>query len=312
MDQSNGPDAAKTETPTVIGSPSSFWLYSEATGYDLTHPKEPTSDLVQPRLRIETSTTESNTPSPAITLDPAKTALVIIDMQNFFLSPAFNRKIDGPGHAAMNQLVKHAIPAARKACVRILWVNWGLTEKEVQEMPSSILRTFGAVRGEGGKDGSVYVGLGEETGERGEHGNTVDGGQLLMRETWNAGLYGPLQKIYEEGRKLDDTKRPDVWIHKNRMSALWGERTELEAFLEKEGIKSLFFTGVNTDQCVGGTLQDAFSKGYDCVLLTDGAGTSSPGFAQECIELNARKSWGFLATCEGLAKGVEEMDQKKA
>ena len=71
----------------------------------------------------------------------------------------------------------------------------------------------------------------------------------------------------------------DVWVHKNRMSALWGAGTELEMFLEKEGIRTLLLTGVNTDQCVGGTLQDAFSKGYDCVLLGDGAGTSSPAHA---------------------------------
>jgi nicotinamidase-related amidase len=101
-----------------------------------------------------------------------------------------------------------------------------------------------------------------------------------------------------------------VWVHKNRMSALWGGRTELEEFLEREGLRSLLFTGVNTDQCVGGTLQDAFSKGYDCVLLGDGAGTSSPEFAQRCMEYNAQKSWGFMASCEEFAKGVDEMEGK--
>jgi nicotinamidase-related amidase len=114
-----------------------------------------------------------------------------------------------------------------------------------------------------------------------------------------------LSRIYEEGRKKED--KGDVWIHKNRMSGLWGVSTELEVFLEQEGIKTLLFTGVNTDQCVGGTLQDGFSKGYDCVLLKDGAGTSSPNFARECVEYNAQKSWGFVASCEGFARGVEEM-----
>jgi nicotinamidase-related amidase len=136
----------------------------------------------------------------------------------------------------------------------------------------------------------------------------VEAGGLLMRGAWNSGLYGELNDVYEEGKRLDS--KPDVWIHKNRMSALWGGRTELETFLEEEGIRSLLFTGVNTDQCVGGTLQDGFSKGYDCVLLGDGAGTSSPSFAQECMEYNAQKSWGFMSSCEGFAKGVEEMISK--
>lgn len=178
-------------------------------------------------------------------------------------------------------------------------------------MPTSMLRTFGAVGAEGsGKDGSVYVGLGGATGLRDDgKGGEVDAGGLLMRGAWNSGLYGELDDIYEEGRKLEG--KPDVWVHKNRMSALWGGRTELEGFLEEEGIRSLLFTGVNTDQCVGGTLQDAFSKGYDCVLLSDGAGTSSPGFAQECMEYNAQKSWGFVASCEGVSKGVEEMKERE-
>jgi nicotinamidase-related amidase len=129
---------------------------------------------------------------------------------------------------------------------------------------------------------------------------------LLMRDQWNAGLYGPLVGVYEEGRELEGG-REDVWIHKNRMSALWADKTTLGEFLEQQGIRSLLFSGVNTDQCVGGTLQDAFSKGYDCVLLEDAAGTSSPGFAQEGIEYNARKSWGFATSCGEFAKGVEEM-----
>lgn len=210
----------------------------------------------------------------------------------------------------MDQLIEHAIRAARKAGVRVVWANWGLTEEEVESMPASMLRTFGAVGAESGKDGSVYVGLGGDCGMRGDGtGGEVDAGGLLMRGAWNSGLYGELDAIYEEGRRLET--KPDVWIHKNRMSGLWGARTELEEFLEKEGLRSLLFTGVNTDQCVGGTLQDAFSKGYDCVLLGDGAGTSSPEFAQDCMEYNAQKSWGFMASCEGFAKGVEEMGLKK-
>jgi nicotinamidase-related amidase len=210
----------------------------------------------------------------------------------------------------MDQLIEHAIPAARKAGVRVVWVNWGLTEEEVESMPASMLRTFGAVGKEDGKDGSVYVGLGGDCGARDdERGGEVEAGGLLMRGAWNSGLYGPLDGVYQEGRKLD--VKPDVWIHKNRMSALWGGRTELEEFLEREGLRTLLFTGVNTDQCVGGTLQDAFSKGYDCVLLGDGAGTSSPEFAQRCMEYNAQKSWGFMTSCEEFAKGVEDMVGKE-
>ncbi|KAF2730663.1 Isochorismatase hydrolase [Polyplosphaeria fusca] len=269
--------------------------------------------------------------------DPSKSALIIIDMQNFFLSPAFGRS-EGAGHLAARNLQSHVIPAARKAGIKVLWVNWGLTQKEVEEMPPAVSRAFGfwAVDGEelegvgfgdggersfgvdkfgekrfqgghalleNGLGGAVYKGLGSECGTVEVGGKIVEAGKLLMRDTWNAALYSPLGELYEEGTKLE--KNPDVWIHKNRMSAMWGTKPLLEEFLESEGIRTLFFTGVNTDQCVGGTFTDCFSKGYDCVLLSDGCGTTSPDFAQQCFEFNAAKTFGFCLSCEDFARGID-------
>lgn len=73
------------------------------------------------------------------------------------------------------------------------------------------------------------------------------------------------------------------------------------------GITTLLFAGVNTDQCVSGSLQDAFTRGYDCVLVRDGCGTTSPKAATEAIEFNCARTCWFVADCEGLKQGVEEM-----
>ena len=301
-----------------------FWLFDSSTGFDLTHPESPSAPPITPRVTLQTTTTP-------ITVDPAKTALVIIDMQNFFLSSAMGRG-RGAGHEALDQLVEHAVPAARKAGIRIIWLNWGLTTDEVKNMPPSHTRAFGfkATMGdqvvpvdkngntqfqggdklvEHGKAGRKYIGLGSPMGTvpDPDSGKEIDAGNLLMRDQWNSALMPPLDKMYEEGKKLET--RPDVWIHKNRMSGMWGATTACQEFLESEGIKTLLFTGVNTDQCVGGTYQDSFSKGYDCVLLNDGCGTTSPNFAQQCLEWNAGNTWGFLTTCKALADGVERMQK---
>ncbi|KAK5743140.1 hypothetical protein LTR17_002901 [Elasticomyces elasticus] len=328
---------AKHHRAVIGGSEKNFWLYSSKTGFDLTHPSKPSSPAVTPNVTIKTTTTP-------ITVDPAKSALVIIDMQNFFLSPAFGRT-KGAGHAALDQLVQHAIPAARKAGIRVIWLNWGLTEEEIENMPPAVTRAFGfdvvddlegvldghvfKVKGGGsavdkhggldhkgghtvledGKKGRKYKGLGSECGvvEDPETGKEIDAGKLLTRDAWNSALMMPLDKMYEEGAKLES--RPDVWQHKNRMSGMSGARTECEDFLEKEGIRTLFFTGVNTDQCVGGTLTDSFSKGYDCILLRDGSGTTSPEYAQQCFDFNAGNTFGFNTTCKALADGVEAMSK---
>lgn len=219
--------------------------------------------------------------------------------------------------------------------MRVVWVNWGLTEKDIEEMPPAISRAFGfeacidleeGERGkegesigvdkhgnfqhiggdillENGENGVLFRGLGSSCGiVTGSDGKKTNAGGLLMKDSWNAALFPPLDKIFAEGAGMK--KNPDVLVDKNRMSGLWGGSTPLDVFLVKEGIRTLLMTGVNTDQCVGGTFMDAFSKGYDCILLSDGAATTSPGFAQECFEFNAANTFGFAMGCEDFARGV--------
>jgi len=270
-----------------------------------------------------------NTTTALVTISPTKSALVVVDMQNFFLSEALGRK-RGAGHTACENLVKYAIPAARKAGMRIVWLNWGLNEEDVEVMPPAVKRAFGFLsipaQEEFEKDftaglhsmtvdkfGEENVGykmlvLGANGGKvESKNGQKVEVGRLLMRDTWNAALYPPLDSKYEEGKRIEG--KPDVWIHKNRMSGMWGASTPMQEYLVKSGIQTLLFAGVNTDQCVGGTLTDAFSNGYDCILLSDGCGTTSPNFAQQCYEYNAAKTFGFCTSCKEFAHGVENMTE---
>jgi len=329
----------------VIGKYPNHWLYSSSPpNFDLTRPPPPDYVLPSPKSSITLSTTTTE-----VTISAPKTALVIIDMQNFFLSTYLGRPIDGAGNKAAEKLLGTAIPFARRAEIQIIWLNWGLTDDEIEDMPPSTRRAFGfeaALEKEGkkkalpaidahgvnqaaveyyhqdnnetleeeltenGKPKRIYQGLGSEIGPVTiEGGKTVDTGRLLMRDTWNAALPPALDKAYEEGRGLKT--KPDVWIHKNRMSGLWGSGTACTEYLEKENIRTLLFAGVNTDQCVGGSLQDAFTKGWDCILLKDACGTTSPTFASECVEFNTARTWGFVTDCDGLAEGVQGMFEAK-
>ncbi|EJD55267.1 hypothetical protein AURDEDRAFT_50090 [Auricularia subglabra TFB-10046 SS5] len=117
--------------------------------------------------------------------------------------------------------------------------NWGIAPAELETLPPSLLRGFSR---------SSRGGFGTDMGN--------NHGRLLMRGEWNAQLYGPLQEAYEEGRD----KGTDVWIHKNRISGLWGPGGPCEVFLQEKGIRTLLFAGVNADQCINGTLVDASFK----------------------------------------------------
>ena len=175
-------------------------------------------------------------------------------------------------------------------------VNQGVAEELTKKkQQTNVVETSG-------RDARIYKGLGREIGSLElEDGRTIQGGKLMMRDQWNSDLTPELRAAYEQGLHASP---PDVWIHKNRMSGLWGDKTLCTEFLEREGIRTLLFAGVNTDQCVGGSLQDAFTKGWDCVLLSDGAATTSPPSSQESIEFNCARTWGFCLSCEDFAKGI--------
>jgi hypothetical protein len=82
-----------------------------------------------------------------------------------------------------------------------------------------------------GKDARIYKGLRSEVGQiRLEDGSTIQGGNLLMRDRWNSDVVPLPKAAYEGGLKANP---PDVWIHKNRMSGLWGDKMLCTEFLEK-------------------------------------------------------------------------------
>ncbi|KAH9898342.1 Isochorismatase hydrolase [Cubamyces lactineus] len=199
-----------------------------------------------------------------------RSALLVLDMQNYFLHPDI--RAHPSGLACVSQLTK-LVPALRAKDVKIIWVNWGLTEHELTTIPPSLVRCF-------------------SKGSRGGIGAPLPGdfGRLLMRGEYNTQLYGPLQTMYEEGKRAGT----DIWIHKNRMGALWGSQTALDLYLQEQGITTLFFTGINADQCVLGTLSDAYSKGYDCIVVDDCIATKSPAGGLENVLFNANVLYGFV------------------
>ncbi|KAL8934361.1 MAG: hypothetical protein Q9216_005948 [Gyalolechia sp. 2 TL-2023] len=246
-------NAISTSKRTVIGGADNFWLFHEKLGFDLTHPSSPESAPIYPRLTLQTSKTP-------VTLAPQKTAVVVIDMQNLFLSPAMGRE-KGPGHAAEQALLEKCIPAARKAHIRILWLTWGIREEGLRSVPPMFFRNFGLTFQPESNNSAESTssspeqkwrpqkgGIGKPVGKVTlEDGTSIDGGRLLMKDQWNTGLHGGLVSAFEQGMKLTPA---DARFHKETHSGFWGGNTEFAEYIHREGLTTLLFAGVNTDQCV--------------------------------------------------------------
>lgn len=264
--------------PTEYGNAETFWVEYPNGLLDLTRSTHlpavgGSSDAQVPPLD-KAKHLEVPVDGGTIRIDKSKSAFVVVDMQNFFLHP--DLRAHPKGLACVDPTLK-VVHALRKQGVRIIWVNWGLTDHELKTIPPSLIRGF-KIKGRGGFGAELPGGF----------------GRLLMRDAKNSELYGPLQDAYVDGQAAGT----DVWIHKNRMSGIWGHQSALDLYLQEEGITSLFFGGVNADQCVLGTLVDAYYKGYDCILVEDTVATTSPEGGYENVVFNAGNAYGFVTSSD--------------
>ncbi|KAI6828261.1 Pre-mRNA-splicing factor [Hortaea werneckii] len=215
-------------------------------------------------------------------IEPDRTALVIVDMQNFFLHPQLSPAAD-KGRAAVQPTLS-MIDTFRTNEIKVLWVQWGIDNYDLLTMPPALLDQFS-------DDHSLNSTFCTEMGTiQEENGTEVDLGKKLCRGSWNAQPYGPLYPAMLEGT----ANGTDYYFNKNRLSGLWGAQTPLGLYLQESGITTLFLGGVNSDQCVWSTLIDAYFKGFDVIYVEDIAGTTSPWYAEQMVRYNA-DSDGFLA-----------------
>ncbi|MEZ2295523.1 cysteine hydrolase family protein [Variovorax sp. RCC_210] len=211
-------------------------------------------------------------PQP-IAFDLARSALVVVDMQNDFCHPEGWFAQKGIGTRAARKpiaTIARLLPAWRAAGGAVVWLNWGIRADRLNLSPAV------QFKGKRSADGVGYA----------EH-SPIDHGPSLVQGSWGAQVIDEL--AVEPG---------DITVHKHRLSGFWDN--ELDSVLRQQGLGTLLFAGINTDRCVFSTLQDANFLGYDCVLLKDACGTSSPAYVTRGIHFMVQQLHGFVATAESL------------
>lgn len=215
-----------------------------------------------------------------LVVDAARAALLIIDMQNDFCHANGWLARLGVDTRPLNDPVaplQRLLPELRQAGIKVFWVNWG-NRADLFNISPSLLH--------------VYKPDGRATGL----GDPLPGmdSRVLERESWGAEIVAGLEPAPQ-----------DIQIAKYRMSGFWDN--ELDSILRNLDLQTLFFAGVNLDQCVMATLQDASFLGYDCILLADCAATSSPPFCIEASLYNIRQCYGFVSQATSLLSALREL-----
>ncbi|KAF3003390.1 hypothetical protein E8E14_007919 [Neopestalotiopsis sp. 37M] len=260
-----------------LGPDNDAWFYDRSSKtYDLTRGGGASSSSSY------TVATSRGPPATSVRIDPARTALVVIDMQNYFLDAKLRNH--ETGLAAVPPTLD-VIAKCRKLGIQIIWLNWGLTDQDLASMPASVSRSFARTLIDPDHR-PRRLGLGADLG-----GGL---GRALVAGEWNSAIYPPLAAAVGSA---------DKHLPKDRMSGLWNQETPLWRYLVQSGHKTLLFAGVNTDQCVLGTLTDAYNAGWDCIMIEDCCATTTEGAHDVCIH-NATNSYGFVVNSEGFTSGT--------
>lgn len=216
-----------------------------------------------------------------VTFDLERTALLVIDLQNDFCAKGGwvdSLGVDYTPDRAPIEPVRRLVPRLRQAGVHIVWVNWG-NRPDLGNMPPNQIHLY--------KPKGTGIGLGDPL--------PGSGAKVLEKDSWAAAIVDELVP-----------EPSDYRVDKYRISGFWD--TPLDGILRNLNVRTLLFAGVNTDQCVMCSLQDANFLGYGCVLLEDCCATTSPEFCSQATIWNVKKCFGFVsnspAVLDALARVV--------
>ena len=183
-------------------------------------------------------------PGP-IAIQTAKTAVIVIDMQNDFGTKGGMFDLAGIDISMIQKAVNptaKVLAAARENGLRIIYLKMGYHPDLSDLGTADSVNRIRHVQ-------SMHVGKTVRAPDGTES-------RILVRDTWNTDIVAALKP--EAG---------DVVIYKTRFSGFY--ETELHSILKGLGIKHLIITGCTTSVCVESTIRDAMFRDYHPVLLAD-------------------------------------------
>src|SRR2546422_11030751 len=232
-----------------------------------------------------------NAKPESIAIDPARSAVIVVDMENDFVAKGgmFDRAgADISGAQKAIAPTAKVVAAARQARLKIIYLKMGY-RPDLSDLgaPDSVNRTRHLKFGVGQK---IQAPDGRES-------------RVLIRDTWNTDIVPELKP-----------QANDVVIYKTRFSGFY--QTDLDATLKKFGIKYLIFTGVTTSICVESTVRDAMFRDYLCVLLRDcmsePMGHDLPRTNHEASLLNAEVLLGWVSDSERFIQALSSKTARAA
>ena len=208
-------------------------------------------------------------------LDPATTALVIIDMQRDFLLPGGFGESLGNDVSMLTKVVEPLgmlLDAARAIGMMVIHTREGHRPDMTDCPPAKLAR--------GRSDTPI--------------GSEGPNGRILIR-----GEVG--HDIIEELAPADG----EAILDKPGKGAFYA--TDLELMLRNAGVKSLVVTGVTTEVCVHTTVREANDRGFECLVPSDCVGSYFQEFHEVGLRMIAAQGgiFGWVTSSQDLLAALE-------
>jgi len=207
-----------------------------------------------------------------IEVDLAKSAIVIVDMQNAFASKGGTLDLAGADLSDAPRVVRtirSVLEAGRKAGMAIVHLQVGYKPD---------------LSNAGGTRSPNYY---KETAMHLMCTRPELKGKLLTEGSWDFALVDELA-----------AQPGEIVITKTRYSGFAG--TTLDSQLRVRGIQYLFFSGIAANVCVESTLRDAYFLDYWPILVADGTMAAGGQKMYEATLFNVESFFGWTVTSDDL------------
>jgi ureidoacrylate peracid hydrolase len=222
-------------------------------------------------VRPEKPVSLDTRPEP-IEIDLHRTAVIVVDMQNGFVSKGgmfdqIGRDISRAGSVIEKN--RKIVKAARDAGCKIVFLKMSYDPDYSNS---------------GGPESPNWH---KESGLLAMRNNPELWGRFVTRGSWD-------EEICQELEVLPG----DMVVRKQRYSGFAG--TNLDILLKAYNIKYCIYTGVATNVCVESTLRDGYFLEYWPILVSDAVDNAGPEFTQEATLWNVEALFGWVIDSKGL------------
>ncbi len=213
-------------------------------------------------------------PEP-IEIDPAETALIVIDMQNAYLSKGGYLDLVGfdvSESPRVIEAVRRTVASARAAGLTIIYMQNGFDDDKKEAGPESA---------------PVY-----HKSNPLKYMRANPGHKLITKGTWD---YAFVEELAPQPE--------DIVIHKSRYSSFAG--TNLENVLRGRGISRLLVTGVNTNVCVESTIRDAYHREFFAIMVADATLQAGDRSIFDATVFNVERFLGWVASTADVCAALD-------